>query len=281
MFPPHALHSEGHQDSMGLCLFFALNDYLTKNKIQTIVLDDVVMSIDCNHRRDICKVLREFFPEKQFIITTHDTAWAKQLRTENVVSQKNMVHFVNWNVDTGPVFEFEKDIWDKIKEALDRDDVPSAAHKLRREAEFFFENVCDFLYAKIPYKGNHQWELGEYASAAVSALKTSVDRAVKNFKKAKQDDKAKELETFYDTAKGIILKSNIEQWAINAEVHYNKWANLTKNDFLPVAESFKELFKIFECPKCHSLLSVERGVGDSGTKTVVCNCRNICWNVLD
>lgn len=281
MFPPHALHSEGHQDSMGLCLFFALNDYLTKNKIQTIVLDDVVMSIDCNHRRDICRVLREFFPDKQFIITTHDTAWAKQLRTENVVSQKNMVHFVNWNVDTGPVFELDKDLWDKIKEALDKDDVPSAAHKLRREAEYFFENVCDFLYAKIPYKGNHQWELGEYAAAAVSALKTAVDRGIKNFKKAKQDDKAKELETFYDSAKTIIAKSNIEQWVVNATVHYNKWADLTKNDFSPVVDAFKDVFKLFECSKCHGLLNMERGVGDSATKTVVCNCRNICWNVAD
>lgn len=279
MFPPHALHSEGHQDSMGLCLFFALNDYLTENKIQTIVLDDVVMSIDSNHRRDICRLLREFFPDKQFIITTHDTAWAKQLRTENVVSKKNMVHFVNWNVDTGPVFEFDKDLWDKIKECLETDDVPSAAHKLRREAEFFFENVSDFLYAKIPYKGNHQWELGEYASAAVSALKTAAERAVKNFKKAKQDDKAKELEGFYETAKSVIAKSNIEQWAVNAEVHYNKWANLTKNDFSPVVESFKEVFKIFECSKCHGLLNMEHGVRASNTKSVVCNCRNICWDV--
>jgi len=279
MFPPHALHSEGHQDSMGLCLFFALNDYLTKNNIQTVVLDDVVMSIDANHRRDICKLLRDFFPGKQFIITTHDTAWAKQLKTEGVVAQKNMVHFVNWNVDTGPVFEFDKDLWDKIKESLEKDDVPAAAARLRREAEFFFENVCDFLYAKIPYKGTHQWELGEYASAAVSALKTIIERAIKNFRKAKQEDKAKELESFYEAAKGIIAKSNIEQWAVNAEVHYNKWANLTKKDFAPVVEAFKELFKLFECSKCHGLLIMERGVGDANTKTVVCNCRNISWNV--
>lgn len=177
------------------------------------------------------------------------------------------------------VFEFDKDLWDKIKECLEKDDVPSAAHKLRREAEFFFENVSDFLYAKIPYKGNHQWELGEYASASVSALKTAIERAIKNFKKTKQDDKAKELESSYETAKAIIAKSSIEQWAVNSEVHYNKWANLTKNDFSPVVESFKEVFKIFECSKCHGLLNMERGVGASSTKTVVCNCRNICWDV--
>ncbi|MFH1673522.1 MAG: chromosome segregation protein SMC, partial [Pseudomonadota bacterium] len=94
MFPPHALHSEGHQDSMGLCLFFALNEYLTKDAIKIIILDDVVMSIDRNHRRAICNLLKTYFSDKQFIITTHDTAWAKQLKTEDVVKQKNMVHFL-------------------------------------------------------------------------------------------------------------------------------------------------------------------------------------------
>ena len=73
LLPSHALHSEGHQDSMGLCLFLALNKYLTRGAIHVIVLDDVVMSIDSNHRRSVCKFLREHFRDRQFIITTHDT----------------------------------------------------------------------------------------------------------------------------------------------------------------------------------------------------------------
>ena len=40
-FPPQALHSEGHQDSMGLALFFALNSYLIKDAMEIIILDDV------------------------------------------------------------------------------------------------------------------------------------------------------------------------------------------------------------------------------------------------
>ena len=44
--PPHALHSEGHQDSMGVCLFLALNEEITNPNLNLIVLDDVMMSID-------------------------------------------------------------------------------------------------------------------------------------------------------------------------------------------------------------------------------------------
>ena len=55
--PPHALHSEGHQDSMGVCLFLALSEKLTHGEISLIVLDDVVMSVDKSHRRKLCGVL--------------------------------------------------------------------------------------------------------------------------------------------------------------------------------------------------------------------------------
>jgi energy-coupling factor transporter ATP-binding protein EcfA2 len=262
---------------MGLCLFFALNEYLTKNTINVIVLDDVVMSIDHNHRRDICKLFKTFFSDKQLIITTHDTAWAKQLRTEGIVEQRNMIHFVNWNIDAGPTFEFDKDLWDKIKELLEKDDVPGAASKLRREAESFFENVCDCLYAPIPYKGNLQWELGEYATAAVATLKSLTERAKKNCEKGGDTAKKETIEIFYENAKGVIARSQIEQWAINAEVHYNKWSEMKRKDFEPVAESFKELFKLFTCPKCGGLLILEKGIGKIKSKKVGCGCGEINW----
>ena len=59
--PPHALHSEGYQDSMGVCLFLALSEKLTRGVIDLIILDDVVMSVDWHHRRELCRVLAENF----------------------------------------------------------------------------------------------------------------------------------------------------------------------------------------------------------------------------
>lgn len=258
---------------------FSLNDYLTKDTIEVIILDDVVMSIDRNHRRSVCRLLKDFFPNKQFIITTHDTAWAKQLKTEGVVTQKNMVHFVNWNIDTGPIFELDKDLWDSINENMDKDDVPSAAHKLRREAECFFENVCDFLIAYVPYKGHHQWELGDFAPAAIGAYKSYLKKAKDNFSKMKQQDKVDKLNEIDEKAKEIIVKSQVEQWAINANVHYNKWVDFSKQDFKPVVDVFKELFALFTCPECGSLISVSQDRGSNGKTSVSCNCGKIFWNI--
>ena len=36
--PPHALHSEGHQDSMGLCLYLALTEHLRGGLMNLIIL---------------------------------------------------------------------------------------------------------------------------------------------------------------------------------------------------------------------------------------------------
>jgi energy-coupling factor transporter ATP-binding protein EcfA2 len=279
MFPPNALHSEGHQDSMGLCLFFALNKYLLKDIIEVIILDDVVMSIDSNHRRGICRLLKDYLSNRQFIITTHDAAWARQLRTEAIVRQENMVHFTNWNIETGPIYEIEKDLWDKIDECLTKDNVPTAAHLLRRNAELFFEDVCDLLGAHIRYRGDHQWELGDLAQAAISTYKRLLSRATVNAKKARQSANVKKLGELERKSSKIIAQSQIEQWIVNENVHYNKWKEYNKNDFEPVVEAFKQLFGLFTCPSCQNPIMLNEDIKRTPRASVSCKCGQIYWDV--
>jgi hypothetical protein len=56
----------------------------------------------------------------------------------------------------------------------------------------------------------------------------------------------------------ILAASNGEQWVINKAIHYNEWADLSKNDFKPVVAAFKQLLELFRCEKlkCSSWLSV-------------------------
>jgi recombinational DNA repair ATPase RecF len=137
-FPPHALHSEGHQDSMGLCLFLALMSKLSGNHVGFTVLDDVVMSVDVDHRRAICDLLLKKFPNRQFFITTHDKAWARHLEKTTVVARQNVLSFRGWTVETGPRWKRE-DLWAQIRELLQGDNIPSAASALRRELEEMFD----------------------------------------------------------------------------------------------------------------------------------------------
>ena len=169
-FPPIALHSEGHQDSMGLCLYLALSEYLAGDTIQLTILDDVVMSVDGEHRRHVCGLLSKKFPERQFLITTHDRTWASQLRTEGIVGSSNSFEFGRWSLATGPIVSTEVDLWEKIDEALSKNEVPDAAFRLRRGSEHFFEQVCNNLSALIRYRSDYRWDFSQYIVAGVGRL---------------------------------------------------------------------------------------------------------------
>lgn len=271
MHPPHALHSEGHQDTMGLCLYLALAEHLTKDIIELIILDDVVMSVDADHRREICSLLSSEFPNKQFFITTHDRTWASQLKIRGVINTKQCVEFYNWQINSGPQVNCETDMWMKIDEDLTKNDVPSAAAKLRRGSEEFFATVCDSLEGKVQFKLNNRWELGDFLPGAVNQYRALIKdgkQAANSWGKRAEVERLQELES---TANQIIARLEIEKWAVNENVHYNNWANFTVPDFHPVVEAFRDLFDLFQCVNCCSILELST----TGTKQpagVRCKC---------
>jgi len=275
--PPHALHSEGHQDSMGVCLFLALSERLTSDLIDLIILDDVVMSVDTNHRRNLCNMLAKDFPGRQFLITTHERAWAMQLRYNGVVRKEGLYEFYNWSIDTGPNISGIVDLWVRIDQDIERNDVSAAASKLRRGAEQFFAEVCHNLNADVPYRIDNRHDLGELLSAAIGQF----TKLLKNAKKAEaswDNNKPEEFQILDSDRKAIFQELGEEQWSVNVNVHFNEWANFEKNDFLPVVEAFKNLFDLFTCNKCNSLLRVVK-VGNV-YQNVRCNCGKVNWNLI-
>jgi len=276
--PPHALHSEGHQDSMGLCLFLSLAEYLAEGIIDIVLLDDVVMSVDADHRRSLCKLMATFFKDKQFIITTHDKTWANQLKTEGIVSSKSSIEFYNWDIETGPHVNLEKDIWKDVKKALEENNVPEGAAKLRRGAESFFETICDALEAPVTYRQNRRWELGNFMPAAFGQFRKHLKSAKSAAQSWGDNEKMKEFQELDSMASQIYTRTLAEQWGVNSTVHYNEWANLTKNDFEPISDSFEDLFNLFMCQTCNGVVRlVKKGMTNEAIK---CNCGNLNWNLV-
>ena len=142
-FPAIAYHSEGHQDSMGLCLFLALTKYSLKENFTIAVIDDVVGSVDISHRNKLCRLLRRKFPNTQFILTTHDPAWFHYMKTEGLLEDGYI--FKNWNVDDGPDNRRERDIWDAIEASLKEDDVQTAKTLIRSHLAHIFAFLSDNL----------------------------------------------------------------------------------------------------------------------------------------
>lgn len=178
LFPPGAFHSEGHQDGMGVCLYLALMKRLLGEGFTVALLDDVVMSVDADHRYQFCKLLMTEFPDTQFIIATHDRVWAEQMRSAKLVSRKTSIVFDSWTVETGPLVESNAEIWAEIDAALAKGRVEVAAPILRRHMEFVARLLADQLGAKAVFRADNSYDLGGLLPSAMSRLSELLGKAV-------------------------------------------------------------------------------------------------------
>jgi recombinational DNA repair ATPase RecF len=278
--PPHALHSEGHQDSMGLCLYLALAERLSAGLMELVILDDVVMSVDADHRRNLCSLLSEHFPNRQFLITTHDRTWANQLKSEGVVGIKDTLQFRNWSIDAGPEVYYAADVmWERIDAALEEDNVPSAAAQLRRGSEEFFAMVCDALRVHVLFKLSGQSEFGDLLLPAMKEYRRLLKRAQKVARSWDKNEDLLRLQEIDSIRSAVYKRTYAEQWAVNPNVHYNSWANFSPQDFRPVVEAFQDLYDLFVCTNCGGMLRV--ATVDRKAASVRCNCGKVYWNLVE
>lgn len=275
--PPQALHSEGHQDSMGICLWLALSEQLTQNKIDLILLDDVVMSIDIDHRRKTADMLNTKFGNRQFFITTHDRNWVNELKHGGIVKTNNIIHFYDWDIDQGPHVNFRPDMWSRINNDLDQKDVSEAAAKLRYGSEDFFRTVCDALKVPVVFKEDYKWELGELQLPAMEHFKDLIKRASMSAKSWDQHDNIEKYREFDSVRSSVYGRTYAEQWLVNESLHYNNWENFSPIDFRPVVDAFHDLFDLFFCHMCNGMLKLEKD--KTKITSLRCPCGVINWNL--
>jgi RecF/RecN/SMC N terminal domain len=253
-FPPGAYHSEGHQDGMGLCLYLALMKHLLGDTFCLAVLDDVVMSVDAGHRREVCKLLKEKFPNTQFVLTTHDEIWLRQMGSAGLIEPKAFIQFRRWDVSHGPIEWTDKDIWEEIAGYLRSNDVRSAAGLLRYFLEYFSREVCDQIRARVEFRGDGRYELGDLLPPAISRMRDLIKKSKSAAQSWGDYGRVTEIEAFEAAFVKDMADSEVEKWPVNPAVHYNEWANFGKGDFEPVVEAYKRLIGEFRCGACGMLL---------------------------
>ena len=103
-----------------------------------IILDDVVRSIDSDHRRRLARLLREEFADTQFLLTTHDDRWFDMLKMELPQADWSFMETVPWTREDGVrTQDSPRTMREEINNCLSRNDVNGAANKTRQlyEAE--------------------------------------------------------------------------------------------------------------------------------------------------
>lgn len=253
-FPPGAYHSEGHQDGMGLCLYLALMRHLQGAGFTVAVLDDVLMSVDAGHRREVCALLNKEFPNTQFIMTTHDPIWLRHMATEGLIGGR--VQFKSWSVDHGPIQWDERDVWREIDDHLKRNEVRAAAALLRHYLEYVSAELCYRLHAPVGLRGDAHYQLGELLPAAIAHMGQLYRKAKEAANSWNQRELVNQLAARADEFSMLAKTSNAEQWQVNVAVHFNSWDNLNKDDFAPVVKAFRDLLGGFTCADCGEYLRV-------------------------
>jgi hypothetical protein len=276
-FPPGAYHSEGHQDGMSFCLYLALMEHLLGNNFTFAVLDDVLMSVDSGHRREVCTLLKQKFPNTQFILTTHDDIWLKHMKTAGLVRDNNFMHFRTWSVDTGPTEWNDRDVWKEISGHLSKNEIKQASGLLRNFLEYFSKEACHRLRAPVTFRGDAQFMLGDLLPPTIKRFRDLLKEGRKAAESWDQQDKIEKIKTLQEKLDVVAKESEVEQWQVNTAIHYNEWANLNKNDFSPVVDAFKKLLQVFECGACNEVLRVspERGKKEA----LKCSCGGVNINL--
>lgn len=167
---PRAFLSEGHLDSLGLCLFLATVK-LFNPPGTLLVLDDVLTSIDKDHRNRVGELLVLEFKDYQILLTTHDEYWFNQLgsvtKALGVEKKWSFQRLEGWTLDAGPSIRLADDAWVVIDERMDEGQYRTLGGPLRVVTEDFMKRVAAKTELKVRYKYDGKYTAGDFITAGI------------------------------------------------------------------------------------------------------------------
>ena len=175
---PRVTLSEGHRNSLGLCIFLALA--LSQESDDPIILDDIISSLDREHRNRVIDLLKDDLKKRQVILFTHDRDWYIELITLLPEKKWTRLTIKPW-VD--PVRGIE---WSKTSFVFEdaRALIPvnpgSAANTVRGIMDSFLAIAAEGLLLELPFKRGESND----KRTAVEFIDRFIGDSVLRFKKA-------------------------------------------------------------------------------------------------
>jgi energy-coupling factor transporter ATP-binding protein EcfA2 len=171
--PPHGVLSESHLNSLAIALFLAMAESFNE-KLGFLILDDVINSFDIEHRGRLAELLADGFSDWQVIVLTHDQQFFEHLSRRAPSWRK--IEFTSWSHVSGPrTTKYEtRGMLAAARERLESGDVQGGATKARRALEELLQEVCEALWAPLPFRrgqANDKREIGELFKGLRRTLK--------------------------------------------------------------------------------------------------------------
>lgn len=259
---PRLTLSEGYRNGLGLCIFLAMAKQ-DADKDRPLFLDDVVVSLDRNHRGMIAELLEKEFNKRQVIILTHDREWYTELRHQ--LDNKNWTFKSLLPYETPKIgirWSHKTTTFDDARAQL-KERPDSAGNDARKIMDVELSFIAERLQIRMPYL-----------------------RADKNDKRMAHDFLARIIadgKKCYQIKSGAAYQSYND--AINALDNAHclviSWANSGSHTFdlvrpeatklINACEVALEVFKCISCKKVVWFANVE------SAECVQCQCSQIRW----
>ncbi len=259
---PRLTLSEGYRNSLGLCIFLAMAKR-EADKDRPIFLDDVVVSLDRNHRGMIVELLEKEFSGRQVVILTHDREWYTELRQQ--LDGKSWTFKVLLPYDTpiiGIGWSHKTTTFGDARAHL-KDRPDSAGNDARKIMDVELALIAERLQIRLPYlradkndrRTAHEF-LERFVADGQKCFQKKAGDAYEGHKEA--------IEAFEEAGRLLV------SWG-NRASHTFDIVPAEATRLIDVCERALEFFK---CSSC------DRGVefaDAKGSECVQCHCGQIRW----
>ncbi len=259
---PRLTLSEGYRNSLGLCIFLAMAKREAVHD-SPVILDDVVVSLDRNHRGMIVQLLREEFDGRQILILTHDRDWFSELRQHldqaswsfrTLLPYESPLRGIRWSTNNS-TFD------DARAQIKDRPD--AASNDARKIMDIELSIISERLYLLLPYL---RFDKNDRRTAH-EFLERIIALARKCFQ-------LKDGANFQIHERAIEYLSQADELLIS-------WANRASHSFDSAPAEASKLIDVceralasFKCPNCKKSVWFTDA---SGPEYVQCQCGSLRW----
>jgi hypothetical protein len=254
--PPLKVLSESHLNSLGISLFLASSQYFNRAN-GFLVLDDVMSSFDVNHRRSLSRLLREEFPDTQFLLFTHDDLWFDLLKQELPTNRWLFKELARWSHENGiEIIESPMSLRERIQHCLETNDNDGAANKCRTLIEGVLKQICEDLGVRLEYCSRERNDRREG-----SELIDGLGHYLNENKSLRQ----RENKSLFGDLRADQLLTNIGSHHKNLGV-----TSLARGDIEMVLRDIDEFEALFVCSNCNKPAKKSYSPRDSKLKQCKC-----------
>jgi hypothetical protein len=237
--------SESYMNSVAIVLFLAMARTFNE-RLNFLVLDDVVNSFDVTHRGRLGEVLIEEFQDWQLIVLTHDRYFFEQVRRK--VKGWSAYQVLGWSYERGPSLREHRgstDV-DAAFELMAAGAIGDAARRGRRGLESVLKELCEGLEVPLPYRRGNDNEFRE-----IGQLLNGLRRLLK------EDSRGKAfLASIDNTLRSLEADA---QAVLNAEAHASDMG-ASEGEVRSTLERVRDFDALWNCAKCNTRIWKESGV---------------------